>query len=284
MAMHELICTEVWGGNGNISTDLVIPGLKGFLYSHSSDGHKGGDVYYATACSGGLVSRMYLADVTGHGEPVVRISHWLHDILRDMTDYKEPGLVLDALNRRVHDFGLEAMTTAASITFNSIERTLAVCYAGHPPVLMCAPGQTDWKPIDLDPSTSENGEVRNLPLGVANGTEYGHTQVPLDDGTRIFIYSDGLTETPNVEGKLFGVDRLIQALTSGIGKSVDEAAHDIGSAIAEHAGTDAPTHDDITYALLEVTPKRSAPVMVQAIGNKIRKFFKQVEAEPAGTA
>jgi serine phosphatase RsbU (regulator of sigma subunit) len=284
MAMHELICTEVWGGNGNISTDLVIPGLKGFLYSQSSDGHNGGDVYYATACSGGLVSRMYLADVTGHGEPVVRISHWLHDILRDMTDYKEPGLVLDALNRRVHEFGLEAMTTAASITFNSIERTLAVCYAGHPPVLICAPGENRWKPVDLESSTTASGAVRNLPLGVTENTEYTHAQVSLEDTTRIFIYSDGLTETPNANGELFGLIRLVAVLTEGIGKPVNDVAQAIAGAISEHAGTDTPAHDDITFALLEVTPKRSAPMMVQVIGNKIRNLFRHYEAEPVGTA
>jgi sigma-B regulation protein RsbU (phosphoserine phosphatase) len=121
-------------------------------------------------------------------------------------------------------------------------------------------------------------------LGVANGTEYGHTQVPLDDGTRIFIYSDGLTETPNANGELFGLSRLVDVLTEGVGKPVNDVAQAIAAAISEHAVTDAPAHDDITFALLEVTPKRSAPMMVQVIGNKIRKLFKYFEAEPAGTA
>ncbi len=282
MAMHELICTEVWGGNGNISTDLVIPGLNGFLYSQSSEGHKGGDVYYATACSGGLVSRLYLADVTGHGEPVVRISHWMHDILRDIVNYEEPALVFNALNERVHEFGLDAMTTAASMTFNSIDRKLTVCYAGHPPMLVCPPGEGTWKPLDLESDRMENGEVRNLPLGVSERTEYRHARFPLDDGSRIFIYSDGLTETPNAERQLFGTDRLLSVLSAVAGKPLPDAARELIAAFTEHAGTDTPGHDDITFALLEVAPKRTAPLIVQVIGNKIRNLFKREENEPVG--
>jgi sigma-B regulation protein RsbU (phosphoserine phosphatase) len=280
--MHELICTEVWGGNGNVSTDLVIPGLNGFLYSRSSEGHKGGDVYYATACSGGLVSRLYLADVTGHGEPVVRVSGWLHEILRDTLPYYEPTRVFDALNHRVHEFGLEAMTTAASITFNAVNRNLAVCYAGHPPALVRAPGEGRWKPLELKTSSAPHGEAENLPFGVSEQTAYHFSEFPLEDGTRIFIYSDGLTETPNASGQLFGVDRLIDVLSAGADKPVSAAAQDVAAAIAHHAGTGDPAHDDITFALLEVTPKRAAPVIVQVVGNKIRNLLKRTENEPVG--
>ena len=43
MSLHELICTEVWGGNGNVFADLVIPGLTGVIYSNACGGDKGGD-------------------------------------------------------------------------------------------------------------------------------------------------------------------------------------------------------------------------------------------------
>lgn len=280
MEKHELICTEVWGGNGNIATDLVIPGLHGYLYSQSSDGHKGGDVYYATACSGGLVSRMYLADVTGHGEPVVQVSHWLHDILRDTIDYKAPNRVFAALNQRVHEFGLDALTTAASITFNAIDRTLAVCYAGHPPILTHTPGDDAWRSLDIPFAESRNGKAQNLPLGVSEGTEYVNGVTEVTDGTRIFVYSDGLTETPNQNGKLFGADRLLGSLTEGIGIPIAEAVQRVAGAVSEHAGTNDLTHDDVTFAMLEVTPRKSAPVVVQVIGNKFRSLFKSREPVP----
>ena len=60
MPLHELICTEIWGGNGNIFADLHIPGLRGVIYSNACGGDKGGDVYYATACSSGLIGRCAL--------------------------------------------------------------------------------------------------------------------------------------------------------------------------------------------------------------------------------
>lgn len=283
MDTRELICTEVWGGNGNIATDLVIPGLKGFLYSQSSEGHKGGDVYYATACSGGLVSRMYLADVTGHGEPVVQVSHWLHDILRDTIDYKEPSRVFDSLNRRVHAFGLEALTTAASLTFNGMDRTLTVCYAGHPPVLTCTPGENAWRPVEIPAAQTDSLQAWNLPLGVTEDAPYVNGRVPLEDGTRIFVYSDGVTETPGPSGELFGLNRLLDVLKAGNGSPVDAAATAVAAAVAEHAGSSNLTHDDVTFALLEVSPRRNAPFVLQVIGNRLRKLMQHRDTAPVKT-
>ena len=277
MPYHELVCKEVWGGNGNTFTDLVIPGLKGVLYSRSCEGRKGGDVYYATACSGGLVSRFCLADVTGHGEQVVRISEWLHDILRDIKDFREPERVFVAMNERVHQFGLEAMTTVASITFDSVAGEITVCYAGHPPALVYQPDRGTWETLDVKRSSRHaQGSAENLPLGVADRTTYTHQSMPLEEGSRIFLYSDGLTETPSANGDLWGTDRLVPVLAEGLSKPVPDAARDVMDALTRHAGTKDFTHDDITFTLLEVLPRSSSPMLVRVMRNKFRTFRRQM--------
>src|SRR5690606_34806228 len=79
--LQELACAEVWGGNGAIRRRVVLPGLEGHVLSQPCGGGQGGDVYYVTACSMGLMTRVCLADVAGHGEAVSAMSRWLHTTL-----------------------------------------------------------------------------------------------------------------------------------------------------------------------------------------------------------
>src|ERR1043165_8396643 len=69
--VRSLKCLEVWGGNGAVEETLELPGLSVWLHSmplHNASG--GGDVYYLSSCSHGVIARVALADVSGHGECV----------------------------------------------------------------------------------------------------------------------------------------------------------------------------------------------------------------------
>ena len=52
----------------------------------------------------------------------------------------------------------------------------------------------------------------NLPLGVSEKEIYEQTRVPLHTGDVLLFYSDGLTETRNSEGELFGIERLAECV------------------------------------------------------------------------
>jgi serine phosphatase RsbU (regulator of sigma subunit) len=42
----------------------------------------GGDIYYFGVCKGDTISRLAIADVTGHGEAVSEISQYVYDSLK----------------------------------------------------------------------------------------------------------------------------------------------------------------------------------------------------------
>ncbi len=44
--MHRLVCGEIWGGFRNCNEDVVSAGVTSTLYSSSSEGSRGGDIYY----------------------------------------------------------------------------------------------------------------------------------------------------------------------------------------------------------------------------------------------
>ena len=52
----------------------------------------------------------------------------------------------------------------------------------------------------------------NLPLGVSEREIYDQVRVSLEPGDVLLFYSDGLTETRDVDGELFGIERLAECV------------------------------------------------------------------------
>src|SRR3954447_25427257 len=73
-------CMEVWGGNALIDTCVSISGLDAWVYSKPfENGEAGGDVHYVSSCATGRITRLLLADVSGHGEKVRNTAATLRD-------------------------------------------------------------------------------------------------------------------------------------------------------------------------------------------------------------
>jgi hypothetical protein len=57
-------CMEVWGGSQLTARGVVFGGLDAWVYSKPhGKAQRGGDVYYASSCAAGRISRLLLADV-----------------------------------------------------------------------------------------------------------------------------------------------------------------------------------------------------------------------------
>lgn len=64
-----LQCMDIWSGNRSVENEVSTPGMDIFVYSQPCRGEsRGGDVHYVSLCAGGVVTRLILADVSGHGE------------------------------------------------------------------------------------------------------------------------------------------------------------------------------------------------------------------------
>ena len=80
-AVHRIRCAEVWGGIRNAELEAVTSGVRASLFSSSCEGGEGGDVYYFSVCGADSLTRVALADVTGHGQTVSQVGRWLYDAL-----------------------------------------------------------------------------------------------------------------------------------------------------------------------------------------------------------
>jgi sigma-B regulation protein RsbU (phosphoserine phosphatase) len=97
----------------------------------------------------------------------------------------------------------EAFITAFYGIFDPVRLELTYASAGHnPPRLKrCEDGSV----IALE-------AVGNLPLGVFPDQEYGQATLQLRPGDQIIFYTDGITEAQNAAGRMFGPERLDEAL------------------------------------------------------------------------
>ena len=245
--MYRVKCAEVWGGTLDADMDVCTNGLTASLYSASSDGGRGGDIYYFSVCQHDVLTRVVVADVMGHGETINNVSQWLYEVLVRQIETFDSSAVLSDLHRMARERNLKAMTTAAVITFYLEDYSLYFSYAGHPPLLVRRQGEAVWRAANLPPRLTP----RNLPLGVPFDAPYKQKQMRLMKGDRLFLYTDGVIEAPDANGELFDMERLIEVLEKTGDKDLREVKHDVLAAVRAHTGGSL-AHDDVTMLAVEI--------------------------------
>jgi sigma-B regulation protein RsbU (phosphoserine phosphatase) len=246
--MHQLRCSEVWGGIKNQDLEARSATLTTSLYSSACDGGKGGDIYYLSVCQGDLLTRVAIADVVGHGERVSRVSQWLYQTLEQQMNGGSGCEVLSALNQSVAKRGWDALTTAAVVSLYKPDSSACFSNAGHPPMLLRRRGELHWQPVELERSAAGGA---NLPLGIDVGTRYDQQFTAVKAGDRIVLYTDGVLEAPRADGEPFGRRRLVAALEQADGKSLSELKAGVLMSLREHVGGE-PAHDDVTLLAIEM--------------------------------
>ncbi len=80
----RLNCSGIWGGISNRDIEITAGKVIGSIYSAACcKGDKGGDIYYFGVCKDGMITRLAIADVVGHGEAVAEVSQYVYNSLRD---------------------------------------------------------------------------------------------------------------------------------------------------------------------------------------------------------
>ena len=281
-APRELLCSEVWGGNRFVETEVKLPGMTGWVYSQPCGGHRGGDVHYLSSCVAGLMTRACLADVVGHGEQVAQMSGWIHRLLHKYMSNPDPELVLEALNRQAADAGFKAMTTAVLISYYAPSGLLRFGYAGHPRALLCRRGSDRWEALASTTDDEDQddempaGRPANMPLGVEVDTAFDLGMATLDLGDRVVVFSDGVLETPQADGSLFSDDRLLVALRRHRRRTASESGRALVEALRQFADSEKLTHDDVTLIILDVGPRPRGPKILHLIRNQARRAFRKL--------
>jgi sigma-B regulation protein RsbU (phosphoserine phosphatase) len=211
----------------------------------------GGDLYDYFPLGDRLLA-FYVADISGHGVAAammaVSAQHQLRAVSQQVVRAIDPAAelqeaaveIVTRYNRRF----LEMNETGLYLTlvYGLVDRVTgqaALVEAGHPPVLFAAAGSSRFEPI---------GEG-SLPVGILPDAAYEARLVTLAPGSRLALYSDGITECSRADGQPFGLERLQDLLARERPHSPAEGFAAIREALhAWHGGT---FEDDVTLLLLE---------------------------------
>jgi serine phosphatase RsbU (regulator of sigma subunit)/pSer/pThr/pTyr-binding forkhead associated (FHA) protein len=100
-------------------------------------------------------------------------------------------------------------------------------------------------------------QTTGLPLGMLEIATYSVETVQLEPGDKVVIYSDGVTESEDLEGRFFGTDRLRKLLRENAPADCSEL-HDLIRAAIEDHSEGGLLSDDITLVILEYQPGHTA--------------------------
>ncbi len=180
----------------------LVPGYRISGFSLPA-GAVGGDWYdFIPLCHDrwGLV----LADASGKGTAAALMMSAARGILRSLAEScGTPGQVLDCLNRLLlNDFPVGRFVTMLYAELDPVARTLTIANAGHP-----------WPLLANGSAAHVINGANGLPIGFAQ-ENFAQTRVNLSPGTRVLLYSDGISEAENSGGEDYGSRRLPQLLNS----------------------------------------------------------------------
>ena len=93
-----------------------------------------------------------------------------------------------------------------------------------------------------------------MPLGVIGGPEVALGEEHLQPGDRLLLYTDGITEARNAEGRQFGTSRLIEFAerNSAAALPVPETLRRLSHAVLDYQ--DGRIQDDATLLMLDWRP------------------------------
>ncbi len=252
---------EIIGGNRAMHNWISSPGLDIWLDTRPFGGSVGGDLHYLSVCGSGRVTRVAIADVSGHGPDMDHVARSLRKLMRKYINLLDQTRFARALNREfTHQADADHFATVLLATYFAPTDHLIICNAGHPRPIWFSQDTGRWQLLDQDtPDTGpsirqERGTYRlvpvaNLPLGIVEPTDYYQFAVKLRKADLVLLYTDALIEARNSEGQQLGEEGLLN-LAQRLGPS---ESHDIGQAllaeIDEWRGQ-APPQDDQTLIVL----------------------------------
>ncbi len=184
-----------------------------------------------------------IADVSDKGIPAALFMMSSRTLLKGSAiGDPNPDRVLGEVNMLLNQENPAGMfVTVLYAIFDHRNSTVTFANGGHNLPLL----------VKSDGSSSYLGLPSGIALGVFDGFEYEVTECQLTPGDHLVLYTDGVTEAMNVDGDLFGEDRLQEIIK----ESVDRKERDLTRPIVEAVhvfSSGVPQSDDITCLTLTI--------------------------------
>jgi sigma-B regulation protein RsbU (phosphoserine phosphatase) len=271
-AAQTMTCMEIWGGNQIVDTSIAMSGLNAWVYSKPyGQSAGGGDVHYVSSCATGRVTRLLIADVSGHGAQVCDVAGTLRSLMRRYVNYIDQSEFVRSMNRQFVTMSESScFATAIVTTFFGPTNSLTLCNAGHPPPLWYRAKTRRWEFLEIDESGRANQtDLFDIPLGVEDETKYGQLDVTLGVNDLVLCYTDSLIEARDPAGEVLGIEGLLEIVRGVDATNPDRLIPTLLAAVAAKNLRNLKD-DDVTVLLF-----RSSTAGVQApLGKRLLAPFR----------
>jgi phosphoserine phosphatase RsbU/P len=204
----------------------------------------GGDYFgYFPRGSSGVDS--LVGDVSGHGVGAALLMAQARTVfLAERLVSPSAAQILAKLNDLLHNDLDRAghFISASCAIFDAASRELSYANAGHPPALLLRTGTTSCVTLDAD----------GMLLGIRKDVDFIEVKVTLQAGDIVVFYTDGITETRNGAGEMFGIDRLGEAVATHRADDPEILVASVLAALGGFAGG-RQYEDDLTIVVMKLT-------------------------------
>jgi serine phosphatase RsbU (regulator of sigma subunit) len=179
----------------------------------------GGDFFFIARVSDSCAG-IFICDVMGHGVRSALITSMLRALIEGLgSEAADPAQLMTRLNAELTNILKQTRTvlfvTAVYCTLDSKTGQFRFARAGHPNPLLI---RSENKQIEVLSSQSDKDGPA---LGLLPGAHYRTSATSLSPGDRILLFTDGLIEAEDAEGRQFGMD----GLTTSLRRNLDRTDH-----------------------------------------------------------
>ena len=208
-----LQCLDIWGGNLRTNQAVSASGIEVWVSSSPhGEGDEGGDIHYISSCDEGILTRISLADVSGHGEIASHMARHLHTLMRENINALDHTDFARRLNDGFKDIADGSHYATALVSgYHAPSHELVICNAGHPRPLKYCGDTEEWAFLDDNVDVGDI-EIKNVPFGVVEGTDYTQFATCLGRKDVIVFYSDSFIEVKKDSGELIGEEGLLNVV------------------------------------------------------------------------
>ena len=208
--------------------------------------------FYDIQIEGETSVGILIADVSGHGVGAALIGSMLKIAFASQSDnLSDPARVLTQINRILHGKIEESFVTAFSLFIDVANGTLRYANAGHPPPVLWSTSKKELRRL------STGGTI----LGPFLNTGYENATLSFGKDDWLVLYTDGIIETRNNAGELFGDERLEAFIEANSSDSPERAADELIHHLSTWSGKSGETSldDDLTLIVLKMVSEPVAP-------------------------
>jgi sigma-B regulation protein RsbU (phosphoserine phosphatase) len=135
-----------------------------------------------------------------------------------------------------------------------VDKTLTLAFVNYQHGQLKLIGQHEELLVVRNGGKVERVDTVNLgfPLGLEEHIAkfVAEATVSLQPGDGIVLYTDGITEAENADGKMYGIDRLCEVISQHWDKSAEEIKQAVVADVTWHIGQH-KVYDDLTLVVLK---------------------------------